>query len=117
LAKQRRNNAVRQWTTRLAWAVALVALALCPISAGAQERTKAPAPAKAGEPAKRTEPAKEGNDIRPAEAAEKAKAGADKRRLRPQTLITPACGCGTLTIAQAEKIYRIAESLEKGYLA
>jgi len=41
-AKQRRMNAVRQWTTRLAWAIGAVALALGPVSASAQERTKAP---------------------------------------------------------------------------
>lgn len=98
---------MRQWTTRLAWAVALVALALCPISAGAQERTKAPAPAKAGEPAKRTEPAKEGNDIRPAEAAEKAKAGAP---LKPEDALMKAEAHYELGVMYHERMF---ESLEQ----
>jgi tetratricopeptide (TPR) repeat protein len=67
-AQQRRMNAVRQWTTRLAWAIGVAALALGPVSVSAQERTKAPA--------KTSEPAKAGNSTRPTEAAERAKADA-----------------------------------------
>ena len=63
---------MRQWTTRLAWAIGVVAFALGPVSVGAQERTKAPA--------KSSEPAKAGNSTKPAGAAEKAKADAPLTR-------------------------------------
>jgi tetratricopeptide (TPR) repeat protein len=90
---------VRQWTTRLAWAIGAVALALGPVSASAQERTKAPA--------KTSEPAKAGNDIRPAERAEKAKASPP---LKPEDALMKAEAHYELGVMHHERMF---ESLDQ----
>jgi len=46
---------------------------------------------------------------------ELAKAGIDRDLLKSQVVITPACGCGTLSVEQTEKIYRILKYLQGTY--
>jgi len=44
-----------------------------------------------------------------------AAAGVDRDLLKSRCVITPACGCGTLTIDQTEKIYDIARRMQEAY--
>jgi len=46
---------------------------------------------------------------------EMGQAGIEADRLKERCVITPACGCGTLTERQAEKIYRILKFLQHNY--
>lgn len=46
---------------------------------------------------------------------ELARAGIDRGLLKSRTIITPACGCGTLRREQAEKIYRLLNQLDNRY--
>ena len=47
--------------------------------------------------------------------AEMARAGVDRERLVRQIVVTPACGCGTLSRAQSEKIYDIVAHIQQVY--
>jgi len=73
-------TAVRHWTTRLAWVVGFVAVALGPLTALAQDRTKAPAkppattkPQGAPRAPENTKPADPGNTAEKPKAADPAK--------------------------------------------
>ncbi len=46
-----------------------------------------------------------------------ARAGIDKDMLSKKIVITPSCGCKTLTVPQAEKIYHIIKCLQDNYAA
>ncbi len=46
---------------------------------------------------------------------EMAQAGVDKDLLKSRVILTPACGCGTLTIEQTEKVYRVVSYLSERY--
>jgi hypothetical protein len=43
------------------------------------------------------------------------KSGVDEELLKNRTVITPACGCGTMKAEQAEKIYRVLSFLQRSY--
>jgi hypothetical protein len=46
---------------------------------------------------------------------EMGKSGISKDLLKSQTIVTPACGCGPLSIEQTKKVYRILKYLQENF--